>query len=176
MVLIWKYAERAIQWIPTRQGLGGLQKALHPCTKVASALEGLNHGPIYNHSNVPYYISWLYQCQNLMLQQPMGIWDLIYFRLCSPLPWHAQSFLHLPFWMALLVSCDLRKRTIKCVPLPSIGDFPDLFEFSKENSKTQGIPWYSKLFLLFWNDSKRLIHFFLNIGDHHVKLRLDLTD
>ena len=30
-VLIWEYSSRAIQWIPTWQGLGVFQKSLHPC-------------------------------------------------------------------------------------------------------------------------------------------------
>ena len=50
LVLIWEYSARAIQWIPTWQGLDDFQKSLHPIlvlwTKVALALEGLN--PISN--------------------------------------------------------------------------------------------------------------------------------
>ena len=30
-VLIWEYSARAIQWIPTWQGLNGFQKSLRPC-------------------------------------------------------------------------------------------------------------------------------------------------
>ena len=30
-VLIWEYSVRAIQWIPTRQGLDGFPKSLYPC-------------------------------------------------------------------------------------------------------------------------------------------------
>ena len=46
-VLTWEYSVRAIQWIPTWQGLDVFQKSLLSCTnvlrlKVASALEGLN--------------------------------------------------------------------------------------------------------------------------------------
>ena len=43
-VLIWEYSARAIQWIPTRQGLDGFLKnvlVLVLWTKVASALKGL---------------------------------------------------------------------------------------------------------------------------------------
>ena len=30
-VLIWEFSARAIQWVPTRQGLDGFQKSLRPC-------------------------------------------------------------------------------------------------------------------------------------------------
>ena len=30
-VLIWEYSARAILWVPTWQGLDGLQQSLHPC-------------------------------------------------------------------------------------------------------------------------------------------------
>ena len=39
-VLIWEYSERAIQWIPTWQGLDGFLCILVLWMKVASALEG----------------------------------------------------------------------------------------------------------------------------------------
>ena len=38
MVLIWEFLVRAIQWIPTQQGLDGFQKSLHPCALDASSL------------------------------------------------------------------------------------------------------------------------------------------
>ena len=37
-VLIWEYSARAIQWIPTWQGLGSFQKFLCPCTLDESSL------------------------------------------------------------------------------------------------------------------------------------------
>ena len=37
-VLIWEYSSRAIQWIPTWQGLDGFQKSLHPCASAESSL------------------------------------------------------------------------------------------------------------------------------------------
>ena len=44
LVLIWEYSARAIQWIPTWQGLDGFQKSLRPCAldKVGLALERLD--------------------------------------------------------------------------------------------------------------------------------------
>ena len=35
---IWKYSARAIQWVPTWQGLDGSQKSLHPCAFGKSSL------------------------------------------------------------------------------------------------------------------------------------------
>ena len=32
-VLIWEYSARAIQWVPTWQGLDGFQKTLHSCAR-----------------------------------------------------------------------------------------------------------------------------------------------
>ena len=37
-VLIWEYSARAIQWIPTWQGLGVFHKSLHPCILDDSSL------------------------------------------------------------------------------------------------------------------------------------------
>ena len=37
-VLIWENLARAIQWIPTWQGLDGFQKSLHPCVLDESSL------------------------------------------------------------------------------------------------------------------------------------------
>ena len=38
MVFIWKYSARAIQWIPTWQGLDGFQRSLCPCALNKSSL------------------------------------------------------------------------------------------------------------------------------------------
>ena len=55
MVLVWKYSKRAIQSIPTWQGLDGFQHnfcILALWMKVASALEGLRNKPPTNKSRV----------------------------------------------------------------------------------------------------------------------------
>ena len=50
-VLIWDYSARAIQWIPTLQGLGGYEKSLCPCALEESSLsiEGVT-----NHIVIPH--------------------------------------------------------------------------------------------------------------------------
>ena len=44
-VLIWEYLPRAIQWIPTWQGLDGFQQSLRPCASAESSpsIEKVKH-------------------------------------------------------------------------------------------------------------------------------------
>ena len=51
-VLIWEYSARAMQWIPTLQGLDSFQKSLHPCAldKSSLSIERVNPYPA-KHNN-----------------------------------------------------------------------------------------------------------------------------
>ena len=66
-ILIWEYSARAIQWIPTWQGIEGFQKfyVLFLWTKMASALEGFNR-LIQYHESWDYCVICLQDCALLV--------------------------------------------------------------------------------------------------------------